>query len=79
MRIQVQTFLMRIYRPFRQGKSLRTCVRWFNGAPGLLVEPEGEALSAFQLEIEVGRIKSIFAQRNPDKLRRLLEPNDGAG
>ncbi len=76
-RDKVQTFLMRIYLPYRQGKALRTRSRWFNGAPGLVIEPEGEASSAFQLEIDAGRIRSIFVQRNPDKLRRLLEPGDG--
>ncbi|MCA9166574.1 MAG: RNA polymerase sigma factor SigJ [Planctomycetales bacterium] len=71
-RDKVHTFLMRIYLPYQNGKPLIVRACWFNGAPGLLMESAGEAASALQLDIEAGRIRSIFVQRNPDKLRRLM-------
>ena len=42
---------------------------WFNGGPGVLVtDAEGEPVTAFQLDVAGGRVRGIYAQRNPDKL-----------
>ena len=42
---------------------------WFNGAPGAIVYESGVPASAFQFQVEHGRIIAIYVQRNPDKLR----------
>lgn len=42
---------------------------WFNGSPGLVVWEQGKPISAFNLELHDGVIKTIHALRNPDKLR----------
>ncbi len=42
---------------------------WFNGAPGVVLVADGKPVAAFHFEIAEGRIRGIFVQRNPDKLR----------
>lgn len=41
---------------------------WFNGAPGLIVWRSGKPITAFNLEIQSGAIKTVHALRNPEKL-----------
>lgn len=42
---------------------------WFNGAPGILLIEDEKPIAAFHFEVVDGRIRGIFVQRNPDKLR----------
>lgn len=44
---------------------------WLNGAPGIRLESEGEAVAAVSLVIEDGRITRIYSIWNPNKLVRL--------
>lgn len=45
-----------------------------NGLPGLLVQGPDGPIQTVALEIEDGRIRAIYAVRNPDKLARLSPP-----
>jgi RNA polymerase sigma-70 factor, ECF subfamily len=50
-----------------------------NGMPGLLiVELEDRQLSVVAFTIDDGRITTIHIQRNPDKLRHVAAPGEGA-
>ncbi|MGW7541016.1 RNA polymerase sigma factor SigJ [Streptomyces sp. NPDC054770] len=40
-----------------------------NGLPGLVAQQEGEVATVFAFEIAAGRIRRIWAVRNPEKLR----------
>ncbi len=71
-RHKVQTFLLRVFSSIAKGEPVRSSTRWFNGAPGLLLEVDDQPATAIQLHIEEGKIMAIFVQRNPDKMRRLL-------
>lgn len=42
---------------------------WFNGAPGMVIWDAAEPVSAFNFAIDNGKIYTIHALRNPDKLR----------
>ena len=44
---------------------------WFNGAPALRIDPDGEFDTAVCLTIDGGRITRIYAIRNPHKLAGL--------
>lgn len=53
--------------PLRSRRSL-----WCNGAPGMLVLDErGRPETVYQFLVVGGRIRAIYAQRNPEKLARL--------
>jgi RNA polymerase sigma-70 factor, ECF subfamily len=57
--------------PPSPGESRRAT--WFNGAPGVLVcDADGAPITAFQFLVVGGRILGIYAQRNPDKLKRFV-------
>ena len=49
----------------------------FNGTPGLLIFENNTPVTAISLELENGVIRSIFAIRNPDKLRGFAEKESG--
>ncbi|MDG2171006.1 MAG: RNA polymerase sigma factor SigJ [Opitutales bacterium] len=55
----------------RSGNDYRAAPHWYNGAPGLILYENGIPTTAFSLKIEEGRIETIFALRNPDKLAQL--------
>jgi RNA polymerase sigma-70 factor (ECF subfamily) len=44
--------------------------RAVNGQPGLVAQRGGQVLTVFAFEVAGGRIRHIWAVRNPDKLRR---------
>ena len=45
---------------------------WVNGAPGVVVfDDDGQPATAFHFLVNGGKIRGIYAQRNPDKLARL--------
>jgi RNA polymerase sigma factor (sigma-70 family) len=44
-------------------------VRTVNGQPGLIAQRHGRIVTVFAFEIAAGRIRHIWAVRNPDKLR----------
>ena len=44
--------------------------RTVNGQPGLVAQRDGQVLTVFAFAIAGGRIKHIWAVRNPAKLRR---------
>ena len=46
--------------------SLRWC--WFNGAPGVIVLERRQPVTAFCIRVVGGRIGTLYALRNPDKL-----------
>jgi RNA polymerase sigma-70 factor (ECF subfamily) len=48
-------------------------VTWFNGAPSIRIDVEGELNTAVTVTVEEGRIASIYAVRNPEKLNQLDE------
>ncbi|HTW09824.1 MAG TPA: hypothetical protein VME46_20140, partial [Acidimicrobiales bacterium] len=43
--------------------------RTVNGQPGLVAQQDGVTVTVFAFEIAGGRIKNIWAVRNPDKLQ----------
>lgn len=47
--------------------------RAVNGRPGLVGEQDGVVVTVFAFDIAHGRIRHIWAVRNPDKLRRWIE------
>tara|TARA_R110002095_G_scaffold138534_1_gene120194 strand:- start:135913 stop:136800 length:888 start_codon:yes stop_codon:yes gene_type:complete len=68
----ITRFFLKAVRPaFIAAKAddVRVDVAWFNGAPGLMIIQAGTLVSAFQFEVEQGRICGIYALRNPDKLK----------
>src|SRR5699024_6279369 len=44
---------------------------WFNGAPGVRIDVDGELAAAVSLTVEDGRITRLYGIRNPHKLARL--------
>ena len=46
-------------------------IAWFNGAPGLRVEVDGELAAVLSVTVEDGLITRIYSVANPDKLARL--------
>ncbi|QJW34968.1 RNA polymerase sigma-70 factor [Cellulosimicrobium protaetiae] len=44
---------------------------WLNGAPGLLLELDGELATAVAVTVDGGRITHLFAVANPHKLERV--------
>lgn len=62
----------------RQGGPARgfyeTSLTTFNGAPGVLILVDGKPVTALSLEVVEGKIRKIFAHRNPDKLRVFQPP-----
>ncbi len=51
--------------------NMTTTAAIINGQPGLIVREAGQITTAFIYHIEFGRIRSIYAVRNPDKVRTL--------
>ena len=65
----VATFFTRIAAAEqRNGNVYRASPVWFNGGPGLILYENDVPATAFSLKIEDGRIDTIYALRNPDKL-----------
>ncbi|HET7552062.1 MAG TPA: RNA polymerase sigma-70 factor [Gemmatimonadaceae bacterium] len=50
-----------------------------NGEPGFIVYASGSPLAAMILHIRDGRIQTIYAIANPEKLQRVGEPATGSG
>ena len=69
----VISFLRKVFidAPSRGAVSRRSV--WFNGAPGTLLYEDRLLVSAFQFQVVDDRIRGIFVQRNPDKLRHFAE------
>jgi len=53
----------------RAGGPLTIEERLVNGQPGLVGQHDGVTVTVFAFDIAAGRIKHIWAVRNPDKLR----------
>ena len=69
---QVAQFFMQVVAPhLRQQNSQQAKLTqtWFNGAPGFLLWLDDKPVTAFSFSIENGQIESIYALRNPDKLK----------
>jgi RNA polymerase sigma-70 factor (ECF subfamily) len=63
----VTAFLARVWGTPSAGAQTVEFPR-FNGQPGLLLRENGRSVVALSLELENGRIRRLFALRNPDKL-----------
>ncbi len=46
---------------------------YFNGAPGVLIHESGHLVTALTVSVRDGQIHGIYAVRNPDKLRWLVD------
>lgn len=69
----VGAFFVDVFRKYAaRGVAIRPLPRWFNGLPGLLVFEDDQLATALTLEIDQGRIRRIFAVRNPDKLGAFI-------
>ncbi len=55
----------------RSGSEYRAKSVWLNGGPALILYENGKPATAFSLKINDGRIDTIYALRNPDKLALL--------
>ena len=75
----VATFFTRIAASEeRSGHDYKSESRWYNGGPGLILYENDKPITAFSLKIEEGRLDTIYALRNPDKLAAFLyEPSIG--
>ena len=70
----VATFFTRIAATEQRNRNeYRSVSIWFNGSPGIILYEDGKPVTAFSLQIEDGRIETIYALRNPDKLAGLPE------
>lgn len=68
----VAKFLLNVVGPNLRGEKsdeVALTQTWFNGAPGFLLWLDGLAVTAFSFSVNGGQIESIFALRNPDKLK----------
>ena len=68
-REEVVRFLRGLRRKYMHGIEFRHT--YINGEPGLILSEKGLLQSAWSFHIEGGYIQSIFAVRNPDKLREI--------
>jgi len=55
--------------------SLTLLERTVNGQPGLVAQQDGVTVTVFAFDVAGGRIKHIWAVRNPDKLRPWTSPS----
>jgi RNA polymerase sigma factor (sigma-70 family) len=55
--------------------SLTILERTVNGQPGLVAQQDGVTVTVFAFDVAGGRIKHIWAIRNPDKLRPWTTPS----
>jgi Sigma-70, region 4 len=55
--------------------SLTLLERTVNGQPGLVAQQDGVTVTVFAFDVAGGRIKHIWAIRNPDKLRPWTSPS----
>jgi RNA polymerase sigma-70 factor (ECF subfamily) len=55
----------------RTGVRFEVETRSLSGLPGVITREDGVLATAMSFEIEDGRIRAIYAQRNPDKLAQL--------
>jgi RNA polymerase sigma-70 factor (ECF subfamily) len=69
---RVARFLLGVSRKFGRGFTRR--LTQLNGRPAVLVFGDGELKSATIADIEGDRIRAVHVVRNPEKLRRVLEP-----
>jgi RNA polymerase sigma factor (sigma-70 family) len=58
----------------RTTSNLRFLERTVNGQPGLVVQQDGVTVTVFAFHVARGRIKRIWAVRNPEKLRPWTTP-----
>lgn len=73
-RDDVARFFMAIWRERRaESNRIRTISRWFNGRPGVLILLDEKLVAALSLAIESGKIRRIYALRNPEKLGAFRE------
>jgi RNA polymerase sigma-70 factor (ECF subfamily) len=57
----------------KHGRDTTARMARLNGAPALLFHARGALVTAMMLDVDdAGRIRAVFAVRNPDKLRRVL-------
>ncbi len=59
----------------RRANGLRLSERTVNGQPGLVAEQDGKVIVVLAFEIVAGRIRTIWAIRNPEKLRAWTPPS----
>jgi len=71
-RAAIAQFFVEIWRG--RGTSIRMRHRWFNGGPGMLIYLDGQLLAAICIKVVRGRIRRIYAVRNPVKLT-VFEPD----
>ena len=69
---RVARFLLGVSRKF--GRSYSRQLTQLNGRPAVLTFDDGELRSVTTADVEGGRILAVHVVRNPDKLRRVLEP-----
>jgi len=67
----IAKFLIKVSSTSFQDDSIDCTIKpiWFNGALGLILTIEGRVVSSYNFEIKDNKIVSIFALRNPDKLK----------
>lgn len=73
----VSIFMVRVTQNAKRYHELEFRYAWYNGAPGLVGYKDGEVYAAYQLEVIDGKVVSLYAHRNPDKLAifdRLAKP-----
>lgn len=68
----IARFFIEVWRRYAdRGVSTTTRIQWFNGSPGMLILEDGHLATAMMLDVDDGRIRTIYAIRNPDKLPRI--------
>ncbi len=64
--MQVATFFVGLAA---QAPDVTLLERTVNGQPGLVAQQDGVTVLVMAFDIAAGRIRNIWAQRNPEKLR----------
>lgn len=67
----VVAFLHKVFVEASRRAAMTRRSVWFNGSPGVLLYEDRSPVSAFQFQVVDDRIRGIFVQRNPDKLKQF--------
>jgi RNA polymerase sigma-70 factor (ECF subfamily) len=70
-RDKVARFILALAERAPTGISLR--ITWINGQPGMIISVEGEPYATLSLAVHEGRVASIWAVVNPDKMEHIRQ------
>ncbi|MEM7135671.1 MAG: sigma-70 family RNA polymerase sigma factor [Myxococcota bacterium] len=71
---RIARFFIGVTKKSPFSSEMQVLLRLVNGAPGFVIVDTGEVVQTMAFEISEGRVRRIYAVRNPDKLPRLPTP-----